>query len=234
VLAAERQGLDAIAITGHDQVSDAKAGRWFSSLIGGPTVIIGQEMLGARHHVVAIGTEQVITLPAVAEQVAEVHRQGGVAIVAHPTPAFWPSFDDALKEQLDGSEICHPMIEAHPETLAAFEAFRQGHAQAAIGSSDFHGLGRIGMCRTYVFAADNTAAAIVDAVRARRTVVYAPGGRTFGDPALAALIASRPDLRDIATIDPAPSVADWISRLSGVVGLIWLVRRYARPAAARA
>ena len=58
VLAAERQQLDAIAITGHNQVSDAKVGRWLSALVGGPTVLVGQEMLGADHHVIAVGTEQ--------------------------------------------------------------------------------------------------------------------------------------------------------------------------------
>ena len=224
VLAAERQGLDAIAITGHDQISDAKVGRWFSSLIGGPTIIIGQEMLGAGHHVIAIGTEDRITLPTVAAQVAEAHRQGGIAIVAHPLPDFWPAFDGQSRDELDGAEICHPLIYGNAQALAAFETFRQGHALAAIGSSDFHGFGRMGMCRTYVFAADNSAKAIVDAVRARRTVVYVPDGRAFGDPALAALIASRTDLRDVATTDAPPSVWDWISRVSGVVGLVWLVR----------
>jgi len=33
VLEAKRQGLDAIAITGHNEVIDAKVGRWFSRLI---------------------------------------------------------------------------------------------------------------------------------------------------------------------------------------------------------
>ncbi len=222
VLAAERQGLDAIAITGHDQVSDAKAGRWFSSLIG-------QEMLGANHHVIAIGTEDKIALPTVAEQVAEVHRQGGVAIAAHPLRQFWPGFSEAEKDQLDGSEICHPLLYGDPTARPDFEQFREGHDLAAIGSSDFHGFGRIGECRTYVFATDNTASAILDAIRARRTVVYAPGGRTYGDPALAALIAARADLRDIATSDPPASAFDWISRVSGVMGLlglVWTRRRY--------
>src|SRR5947207_12872121 len=48
VLEARRQGLDAIAITGHNQVSDAKAGRWFSRIAGGPTVLVGQEIVSPR------------------------------------------------------------------------------------------------------------------------------------------------------------------------------------------
>ncbi len=222
VLAARRQGLDAIAITGHNQVSDAKAGRWFSSLIGGPTVLVGQELLGVDHHIIAIGTERQIALPTVSAQLAEVHRQGGIAIAAHPMPEFWAAFDDEGQGQLDGAEICHPLVYSNPKALPAFEQFRERHALAAIGSSDFHGLGRMGECRTYVFATDNSAAAIIDAVRAKRTVVYAPGGKTYGDPALASLIASRTELRDVATSDAPVGGLDWVSRVSGVVGLMWL------------
>lgn len=228
VLAAERQGLDAIAITGHNQVSDAKIGRWFSERFGGPTVLVGQEMLGANHHVIAVGTEQKIALSTVADQVAEVHRQGGVAIAAHPNREFWPGFSDAEKQQLDGAEVCHPLVYGQPKAQPAFEAFREGQSFAAIGSSDFHGLGRIGLCRTYVFATDNTAAAILDAIRARRTVVYSPGGKTYGDPALASLIADRPELRAVATTDVPVNALDGISRvcaLAGLVGLI-LFRRF--------
>ena len=42
VLEAERQGLDAIAVTAHNEVADAKVSRWFSRLIGGPTVLVGR------------------------------------------------------------------------------------------------------------------------------------------------------------------------------------------------
>lgn len=230
VLAAERQQLDAIAITGHNQVSDAKVGRWFSALVGGPTVLVGQEMLGADHHVIAVGTEHMIDLPTVDAQVAEVHRQGGIAIAAHPMPEFWPGFSAAAKQQLDGAEICHPLVYGNPKAMPAFEGFREGQSFAAIGSSDFHGLGRIGQCRTYVFATDNTAPAILDAIRARRTVVYAPGGTTYGDPALAALIADRPELRAIATVDPPASVLDWLSRVAAMIGLVGLVSRKCQQA----
>src|SRR5713101_5102975 len=45
VLEAERQGLDAIAITGHNEVADGKVARWFAGLAGNPTVLTGQEIL---------------------------------------------------------------------------------------------------------------------------------------------------------------------------------------------
>ena len=101
VLEAERQGLDVIGITGHNQVSDGKAARWFSRRVTGPTVIVGQEILSPGHHVIGIGTESVVdSRLSVADQVEAIHRQGGVAIAAHPLPPFWPAFDGAAMRRL--------------------------------------------------------------------------------------------------------------------------------------
>ena len=55
VIDARYQGLDAIAITGHRQTLDAKWGRWFSERIGGPIVLVGEEIPEIPHHVIAVG-----------------------------------------------------------------------------------------------------------------------------------------------------------------------------------
>lgn len=222
VLEAERQGLDAIAITGHNEVGDAKVGRWWSRLIGGPTVLVGQEIIGATHpDVIAVGLDRVVdSRLSVAAAADEVHRQGGVAIAAHPLREFWPGFDEAALARLDGTEICHPLIYQRAEDQRTFEAFAARGSFAAIGSSDFHGLGRLGMCRTFVFARDNSVAAIVDAIRAHRTVVYGLEGRAYGDPALIALAATHPELRESATTEPPVTPWDWISRVAGLAALV--------------
>lgn len=223
VLEASREGLDVIAITGHNQVSDGQVGRRFSQLIGGPTVIVGEEILAHDHHVIAVGVERVVDWRAsVADEIDDVHRQGGVAIAAHPKEEFWPAFDAAALSRLDGAEICHPLIYRSDDDQRALEEFAERGAFAAIGSSDFHGFGRLGVCRTYVFARDDSAAAILDALRAHRTVVYGRGGRTYGDPALIALAHTHPELRASATVDPPVSWIAWISRVFALLGL-WLV-----------
>jgi len=224
VLEARRQGLDAIAVTGHNQVSDANVAAWFASAFGGPLVIVGQEILGPRHHVIAIGIDHAVDsrLP-VAAEIDEVHRQGGVAIAAHPRPLFWPAFDQAAMTRLDGAEICHPVVYGHPEIQRELEAFAARGRPAAIGSSDFHGLGRMVECRTFVFALDRTVPAILDAIRARRTVVYSDDGRVYGDPELIRLAAKVPRLRASAVLDaPAPPL-DLISRVTGTLGLLGLI-----------
>jgi predicted metal-dependent phosphoesterase TrpH len=229
VLEAERQGLDVIAITGHNQVSDAKVGGWFAGLIGSPVVITGQEVVAPGHHVIAVGIEQVVdSRQNVGEQIQAIHQQGGVAIAAHPLPQFWPGFDAAAMARLDGAEICHPMVYGKDANQLALERFAARGHLAAIGSSDFHGLGRMGMCRTYLFAADTSRGAILDAVRARRTVVYGEKGRAYGDPSLVHLAESYPALRERAVHDPAPTTLERISRLAGLLGLAGLVLTQSR------
>jgi hypothetical protein len=219
VLEAERQGLDAIAITGHNQVSDSQVGRWFSRIAGGPTVLSGEEVHTVGHHVIALGIERVVDWRAtVADQIDDIHRQGGVAIAAHPEREFWPGFGDAETARLDGAEICHPLIYGRGDLQRDLEHFAARAPLAAIGSSDFHGTGRMGMCRTYVFATDNSVGAILEALRAHRTVVYGLGGKAYGDPALVQLAESHSELRERATSDVPPTWLDWISRVCGVMG----------------
>ena len=123
VLEARHQGLDAIAITGHNQLLEGRVGRWFSKYVAGMTVIPGQEILSPTHHLLGIGITRVVEWrDDPAAKIAEIHRQGGVAIAAHPLEAFWPAYAPVM-DQLDGSEICHPMVfsgDAHQRTFEAF------------------------------------------------------------------------------------------------------------------
>ncbi len=224
VLEAERQGLDAIAITGHNQISDSKLGRWFAGLVRGPTVLAGQEIIAPGHHLIAVGTDTVVNWRQnVAGQIDDVHRQGGVAIAAHPLRSYWPAYDRAAMQLLDGAEICHPLISGRPDYQRELEEFATRAPVAAIGSSDFHGLGRLGMCRTYVFARDNSAEAILDALRAHRTVVYGLEGKAYGDQSLVQLAAEHPELREAALSGAPVGRLDWMSRVCGVFGLAGLI-----------
>jgi predicted metal-dependent phosphoesterase TrpH len=222
VMEAERQGLDAIAITGHDQTIGAYIGRWFSRRVGGPTVLVGEEMLaeGGLHLIAAGITDTIRYRRSGASAIDNIHRQGGVAIVAHPFRDYWRGYDEAAMQNLDGAEICHPGIYVLETGQRDLEQFAARAPVAAIGSSDAHGLGVMGLCRTYVFATDESERAIVDAVRAHRTVVFGEGGRAYGDPALLQY-ANR--LRDRSPdYDSRGGVLDWFSRIAGVAGLAGL------------
>ncbi len=223
VLEAERQGLDAIAITGHNEVSDSVMGRWFSGLVGGPTVLTGEEIIAPSHHVIALGiTHTVSWREPVAREVDAIHDQGGVAIAAHPGQDTASGYDTDALRHLDGAEICHPMIYALDDAQQDLERFAARASLAAIGSSDFHGVGPMGRCRTYVFATDNTAPAILDALRQHRTVVYGLGGKAYGDPTLIALAE-----RNARLLAP-PSIErhgwwDRVGQITSLLGLFGLI-----------
>jgi len=221
VLEAERQGLDAIAITGHNETLDGKLGHRFSRVVGGPTVLRGEEILNPAFHIIAAGiTETVSFLQSAASAIEDVHRQGGIAIAAHPGPTFGAGYDARAMRTLDGAEICHPVIYQRDDTQRDLERFAARAAVAAIGSSDFHGLGQMGLCRTYVFATDTSEQAILDAVRAHRTIVFGRDGQAYGDTELVRLAAADPRLRSAEPPNSRGGWLDWFSRIAGIAGLV--------------
>lgn len=254
VLHAQRNGLDALAVTEHNLVYPAKMARWFSRLVGGPTVVIGEEVTTDRFHLIAVGLEERVSpygeLGAI---IAAVHRQGGVAIAAHPVKRFWPAFEPAL-DALDGAEVMHPLAltsggrdsrgngwrweEMRDFTVRAKEG---GHHLTAIGSSDYHFFNGLGVTRTFVFARDDSEAAIVEALRQHHTVVRDLEGNLYGDDALVAELTAHPitdadqvesgadrGYRPRGLVDRLTRIAGWL----GMLGLFAFARRRA-PRSAR-
>lgn len=215
VLQARRRGLDAFAVTEHNLVFPALWARWFSGLVGGPTVVVGEEITSKHFHVIALGLERRVRAGAPLRDVArEVHAQGGLVIAAHPVKRFWQSLVPA-RDVLDGAEIMHPVAfraegagEASErgfrwEEMRAFfeDATRDGHGLVAIGSSDYHFMSPLGVCRTYVFlepgaasahAARPTEADVLAALRAKSTVVVDAQGKSWGPPELVRALADEP------------------------------------------
>lgn len=60
------------------------------------------------------------------------------------------------------------------------EFFGRSPRLAAIGSTDYHGLGPLGYSRTSIFARERSEQGVIEAVRARRTVAY-DRERVYGD-----------------------------------------------------
>jgi predicted metal-dependent phosphoesterase TrpH len=202
VLEAKRQGLDAVAIAGHNHVWVGQAGRWFSRLVGGPTVISSEEIHPPSGHVIALGVERTVDWDQSSESmIDEVHRQGGVAIAAHPTRPSWTHWPEAAVRKLDGSEAVQPVTILTADAGPEMREFHKRAGGAAIGSSDYHGLGPIGLCRTYVLARDNSEAAILEAIRAGRTEAVGPEAASN------------------------PGILVWVSRVCGVLALLLIVLR---------
>jgi predicted metal-dependent phosphoesterase TrpH len=220
VIEAHYQGLDVLTMTPHQHVWAGKFGRWFSRGLDRPLVIVGQEIVAREYHMIAAGISDMIsgTLPT-ARAIEEVHRQGGVAIAAHPYGNTWKAYDVEAMRTLDGAEIVRPEAQ-HDERMAVQlrEFFNRG-SFTPIGSSDYHGVGLLGYCRTYVFARTRTAQGVIDAVREGRTVVF-DRDRAYGDAALIQLASTIPDVqREIPRL-PVPGAARLFSRLATLLVLV--------------
>lgn len=220
VLEARHDGLDLIAVTPHNHVWVAYVGRWFSNHIGGPTVLVGEEIVTPRYHLLGVGIQDAIDWrqPA-ATAIDEIHRQGGVAIAAHPRKFYWPAYDAAALSKLDGSEILHPLIYATTSGYPEVQQFFERAHVAAIGDSDYHGTGPMGICRTFVFARDDSESAILDAIRAGHTVAIDRDGRAYGDPVLISLMKNV----DLAALNPSFLDPGWMVRASALYGFLGLL-----------
>jgi hypothetical protein len=221
VLEARRQGLDVIAMTPHNHVWVAKVGRWFSRLAGGPTVLVGEEIVAPRYHLLAIGIESTISWrQSAASAIDEVHKQGGVAIAAHPVSAYWRGYDSDAVRKLDAAEVLHPLAYESAKEYQELQEFYGRARLTAIGDSDYHGLGPMGLCRTFVFAREDSGSAILEALRAGRTVVYDRDGRAFGDPELISLTAQDSRFHELRATQSDEGFLSKASRTGGILGLL--------------
>jgi hypothetical protein len=189
-----RAGLDVFTLSNHNRVSTARTARWLARDSDGPIVIVGQEVTARGYHMIAAGIEERVSWETRAvDAIKAVHAQGGVAIAAHPVRRFLPAWDDEALAILDGYERAHPVMELDERSnveLASFDMHvreRRPHI-ATIGSSDFHWIGALGWCRTYVLARERTQAGVLEAVREGRTVAADAHGRLYGDPQLVAIV----------------------------------------------
>ena len=276
-LTARRHGLDAVSVSEHNLLFPGALAAWSSRVLGGPTVIAGEELTSRDYHVIGVGMrERVAPRRELGEVIDAIHAQGGVVIAAHPVRRFWPALQPVIGK-LDAAELMHPLVlfrgargpqgatEAVDDTAtepaapdadgaagddakppragwsgwdpgdmrAFFRLARAaGHELSPIGSSDHHFGNMMGVCRTWVFARDDSAEAIVEAVRERRTVVYDERGVAHGDSALVALLADAPPPAYEASIGYAPAAGlDAVTRLAGWAGFVLLLLVAPRRAA---
>jgi hypothetical protein len=168
---------------------------------------------------IAVGVDRTVSSHlTAAEAIDEIHRQGGIAIAAHPYENTWPAWDAAALQRLDAAEIARPEARHVDRMAAQLQAFFAKGRFTAIGSSDYHGLGPIGYCRTYVFVRTASEDGVMEALRAGRTVVY-DGDRAYGDPDLVRLAAEHGGLPRGVPELPLRGAAALFSRFGGLIAL---------------
>jgi glycosyltransferase involved in cell wall biosynthesis len=148
---AKARGLDAIAITDHNEISGALEAREVAERLGGIKVIVSEEVKTAQEgEVIGLFLEEKIERGmSMAETIAEIRRQGGLVYVPHPFDRLHsvPDYEHLLEivEEIDILEVFNPRV-----TLSAFneEAVRFARKYAIVpgAGSDSHvaqGLGSV-------------------------------------------------------------------------------------------
>lgn len=121
-------------------------------------VVVGQEVESSDGHILGLWTPERIRpgLPA-EETVSEIHRQGGLAIVAHPfAPRWWHKHGLCRGERsvydrvdFDGLEVANSTPLLFMANVQARSYWRSNRTRlAATGGSDAHILSVVGTSRT--------------------------------------------------------------------------------------
>ncbi len=112
---ARAQGLGAIAVTDHNEISGALEARAQAEQVG-VKVIVGEEVKTAdQGEVIGLFIEQKIPRGLTLEQtVAEIKRQGGIVYVPHPFDRMHavPDYENLLKilDEVDAIEVFNPRV----------------------------------------------------------------------------------------------------------------------------
>jgi len=167
-------GLDALAITDHDEIDASLEAAELAAeygLVGIP----GMEVTSRAGHVLALGIREAVPagLP-FHDTLAAIREQGGIAVVPHP---FQESRSGVLanisKEDLaeaDAIEVYNSrLLTGRANRQAARYARRRGLPMTA--GSDAHISEMVGQAVTLVDAEESSADAILDAIADGRTTV---------------------------------------------------------------
>ena len=150
-----KTGLDVIAITDHERIDAALAGRSIARDRGLRfEVVVGEEVTTLGGHLLALWLEEPVKpFRTMRATIAEIHDQGGIAIPAHPLVPYplcaqgWVLrrlLADEPRYRPDAIEAFNPTTLGRPWHKRVVR-FAQEHGLAPVGNSDAHDLASIGI-----------------------------------------------------------------------------------------
>jgi predicted metal-dependent phosphoesterase TrpH len=186
--------LDVIAITDHERIDAALAGRAIAQDRGlSFDVVVGEEVTTLGGHLLALWIESPIRpFRSMRSTIAAIHDQGGLAIPAHPLVPYPLCAQGFVLRRLLADEPRY-----RPDALEAFNPttlgrpwhrrvvrFAEDHGLARVGNSDAHDLASIGIGYTTFHGRDGTALrAAIGAGTTHHHGTFHPAGsqlETFG------------------------------------------------------
>lgn len=165
-------GLDGVVITEHDYLWPESELEELRAAAPELIVLSGVEITARGGDMLVYGATDPFALPrgiAWPELCREVHRQGGVAVAAHPNRWGQP-FERIIREQkpeLDGIEVMSNNMDPDLRRRAAELLVKYPHF-AQLGNSDSHDPATVGCCYTEFDCDIRTTADLVAAIRAKK------------------------------------------------------------------
>jgi predicted metal-dependent phosphoesterase TrpH len=170
--------LQVAVLTDHNRVDVARELVARSRDEGIPIeLVVGEEITTGEGHLLGVGLTALVPAGlSLADAVAAVHEQGGIAVVAHPLlPTYMAASAHLLVELAEGDLHCrpdaleamHPMAAWLPGWRRRVERLAQRCGYAVVGGSDAHVARSVGRGRT-CFHGD-TEAELMAAIRERET-----------------------------------------------------------------
>jgi len=187
--AARAAGLDVVAITDHERIDAAVAGRTMAAELAlGLEVIVGEEVTTRGGHLLGLFLERrVRPLRSLRDSIAEIHDQGGLAIPAHPLVPYPLCAQGGVLRRL----LEDPDPRYRPDTIETFNPtafgryfhgrvvrFADRHGLARLGNSDAHAPDQVGAGSTSF--PGRTAADLRAAIRERQTEHHGAFHRSAG------------------------------------------------------
>lgn len=177
-------GLDLVVLTDHNRI-DAAAELAARGDDAGLVLLVGEEITSRDGHVLGLGLRALVAPgKSLGDTVAEIHAQGGLAIVAHPMLAMPSSASRRTLEALaqspperrpDAVEGFNPGVAWLPGYRRRVERLAAAAGYAVVGGSDAHRPGGVG--RGVTRYRGRTFADLAAAIAAGETTVE---GRAYG------------------------------------------------------
>jgi len=155
VRAAKRKGLDGVAITDHDTMAGALEARE-ANRDPDFLLILGAEFRSQAGDIIGLFLHEEIETRDPVELVAEIHRQGAIAVLPHPARDH--KLSNELIRMVDAIEVFNPRCSPSENRRARQLAVE--HHKPMLAGSDAHTCRELGTAAT-IFPATDLRAAIL-------------------------------------------------------------------------
>jgi predicted metal-dependent phosphoesterase TrpH len=161
VFYAKKRGLNAVAVTDHDQLEGARKIAKETDFL----IISGVEVSSRDGHIVALNVQELIPKGlSAAETVERIHGAGGVAIACHPYVYFKGCLKEKVSATFDAIEVINARAFPFKRSVEKAEELAKKFGLSRVAGTDAHYGPQIGYGYTVIEAADSSLEAIAKAI----------------------------------------------------------------------